>query len=54
MPVVDKMLQDRAPVVIRGGKNSVRVPLLKKLLPTRRFDAVLSRIFGLDRFNPPD
>ncbi len=54
VPVVDKMLQDRAPVVIRGGKNSVRVPLLKKLLPTRRFDAVLSRIFGLDRFNPPD
>jgi hypothetical protein len=36
-------------VVVRGGTNSVRLPLLKKLLPTRVFDAKLSRIFGLDR-----
>jgi hypothetical protein len=51
-PVVEKMLQERPPVVIRGGKNSFRVPLLKTLLPTRRFDAMVSKVFGLDRFHP--
>jgi NAD(P)-dependent dehydrogenase (short-subunit alcohol dehydrogenase family) len=51
-PVVDRMLSDRPPVVIRGGAKSFSVPLLKKLLPTRRFDSMVSKVFGLDRFHP--
>jgi NAD(P)-dependent dehydrogenase (short-subunit alcohol dehydrogenase family) len=50
VPVVDALLQDKPAVIIRGGKNSVRLPLLKKLLPLRTFDALISRAFGLDRF----
>jgi len=46
------MLNERPPVVIRGGSKSFSVPLMKKLLPTRRFDAMVSKVFGLDRFNP--
>jgi hypothetical protein len=34
--------------VIRGGANSVRLPLLKKLLPAAMFDAKLSKLFGLE------
>jgi hypothetical protein len=34
--------------VIRGGANSVRLPLLKRLLPAAMFDAKLSKAFGLD------
>jgi hypothetical protein len=34
--------------VIRGGANSVRLPLLKKLLPAAMFDARLAKMFGLD------
>jgi NAD(P)-dependent dehydrogenase (short-subunit alcohol dehydrogenase family) len=52
VPVVDKMLRDRPPPFIRGGKNSTRLPLLKKLLSTRRFDALVAKVFGLDRFRP--
>jgi NAD(P)-dependent dehydrogenase (short-subunit alcohol dehydrogenase family) len=48
-PVVDALLAGTPPTVVRGGKNSVKLPLLKKLLPTAIFDAKLSRIFGLDR-----
>ena len=48
-PVVDALLSGTPPIVVRGGKNSVRLPLLKKLLPTALFDAKLSRVFGLDR-----
>ncbi len=48
-PVVDALLAKTPPIVVRGGKNSVKLPLLKKLLPTAMFDAKLSRIFGLDR-----
>lgn len=48
-PVVDALLRSPPPRVIRGGANSVRLPLLKKLLPGGRFDAMLSRRFGLDR-----
>lgn len=48
-PVVDALLAGTPPIVVRGGKNSVKLPLLKKLLPTAMFDAKLSRIFGLDR-----
>ena len=52
VPVVDKLLGDTPPPIIRGGKNSTRLPLLKKLLPLRAFDRMASRVFGLDRFKP--
>lgn len=48
VPVVDSLLRDPPPRVIRGGTNSVRLPLLKKFLPAAMFDAKLSKIFGLD------
>ncbi len=48
VPVVESLLRNPPPRVIRGGTNSVRLPLLKKLLPDAMFDAKLSKIFGLD------
>lgn len=52
VPVVDRLLRDAPPAIIRGGKNSVRLPLLKKLLPLAGFDRLVSKVFGLDRFKP--
>lgn len=52
VPVVDALLRPAPPAIIRGGKNSVRLPLLKKLLPLRTFDGLVSKVFGLDRFKP--
>jgi NAD(P)-dependent dehydrogenase (short-subunit alcohol dehydrogenase family) len=51
-PVVEKLLRNTPPAIIRGGKNSVRLPLLKKLLPLSVFDRMLAKTFGLDRFRP--
>jgi NADP-dependent 3-hydroxy acid dehydrogenase YdfG len=34
--------------VIRGGANSIRLPLLKRLLPGARFDGKLCRMFRLN------
>lgn len=51
-PVVDSLLRDNPPPIIRGGNKSVLLPLLNKLLPVRRFDALVSKVFGLDRFQP--
>jgi NAD(P)-dependent dehydrogenase (short-subunit alcohol dehydrogenase family) len=48
VPVADALLADPPPRVIRGGANSVRLPLLKKLLPAAMFDARLAKMFGLD------
>ncbi len=48
VPVVDALLRSSPPRVIRGGTNSVRLPLLKRLLPAATFDAKLSKWFGLD------
>ena len=48
VPVADALLADPPPRVIRGGANSVRLPLLKKLLPAAMFDAKLAKMFGLD------
>jgi NAD(P)-dependent dehydrogenase (short-subunit alcohol dehydrogenase family) len=48
VPVVEALLRNSPPRVIRGGVNSVRVPLLKRLLPASMFDAQLSKLFGLD------
>jgi NAD(P)-dependent dehydrogenase (short-subunit alcohol dehydrogenase family) len=51
-PVVNALLRPSPPAIIRGGKNSVRLPLLKKLLPLQTFDRMVSKVFGLDRFTP--
>ena len=51
-PVVDELLKDTPSAIIRGGKNSVRLPLMKKFLPLKTFDAMVSKVFGLDRFHP--
>ncbi|MGB7905033.1 MAG: hypothetical protein WCF43_10085, partial [Steroidobacteraceae bacterium] len=48
VPVVDALLRSSPPRVIRGGTNSVRLPLLKRLLSASMFDARLARHFGLD------
>jgi NAD(P)-dependent dehydrogenase (short-subunit alcohol dehydrogenase family) len=48
VPVVDALLRSSPPRVIRAGTNSVRLPLLKRLLPAAMFDAKLSKLFGLD------
>jgi NAD(P)-dependent dehydrogenase (short-subunit alcohol dehydrogenase family) len=50
-PVVDALLSSNPPAVIRGGKNSFRLPFLKKLLPTSMLDAKLSTLFGLNRLD---
>lgn len=50
LPVADALLKQPPPAVIRGGKNSFRLPLLKKVLPLRTFDAMVSKVFGLDKF----
>jgi hypothetical protein len=46
--VVEALLRNTPPRVIRGGANSVRLPLLKRWLPAKVFDAKLAKIFGLD------
>jgi NAD(P)-dependent dehydrogenase (short-subunit alcohol dehydrogenase family) len=48
VPVAEALLRSRPPRIIRGGENSVRLPLLKRLLPAAMFDARLSKFFGLD------
>ena len=52
VPVVDALLRDPPPRVIRGGANSFRLPLLQKFLPQAAFDARLVKMFGLDRLKP--
>jgi len=51
-PVVEKLLRNSPPAIIRGGKNSFRLPLFKRMLPLATFDRMVSRVFGLDRFKP--
>jgi len=48
-PIVVSLLSGNSSTVLRGGKNSFRLPLLKKLLPTKVLDAKLSAIYGLNR-----
>jgi NAD(P)-dependent dehydrogenase (short-subunit alcohol dehydrogenase family) len=48
VPVVETLLRSSPPRVIRGGVHSVRLPLLKRLLPGSVFDSKLSKAFGLD------
>jgi len=51
-PIVDALLQPNPPVWVRGGKGSLLLPLLKKLLSARRFDALMSKRFGLSDWKP--
>ena len=47
-PVVDRLLRDKPPMIIRGGKGSFSLVLMKRLLPARVFDKNLIKRFGLD------
>lgn len=51
-PVVDKLLRENPPAIIRGGKGSFLLVTMKKLLPLRTFDALLVKRFGLGAFRP--
>ena len=51
-PVLDKLLSASPPAVIRGGRGSVQLVMLKRLLPAKLFDKMLSRRFGLAGFKP--
>lgn len=42
-------LADPAPVIVRGGPHSFRLPFLDRWLPTRMVDRQLSKMFGLDQ-----
>lgn len=53
VPVVDALLREKPPRVVRGGKGSLRLLLLKQLLPGAVFDAKLAKVFGLDRLRAP-
>jgi short-subunit dehydrogenase len=46
--VVMAVLADTAPVMVRGGPHSFRLPFLQRWLPTRMLDRKLSKMFGLD------
>jgi NAD(P)-dependent dehydrogenase (short-subunit alcohol dehydrogenase family) len=54
VPVVEALLRNPPPRVIRGGANSVRLPLLKRLLPASVFVAKLAKVFGLDKLRSMD
>lgn len=47
--VVAEVTKDKPPPIIRLGRNSVRLPLLKWLLPVALIDKVLTKHFGLAR-----
>ncbi|HNU93014.1 MAG TPA: SDR family NAD(P)-dependent oxidoreductase [Spirochaetota bacterium] len=47
--MVKKILAKKPPAIIRIGKESVKLPLVKWLLPTSVVDRILSKTFGLDR-----
>lgn len=51
-PVVDKLLQPKPPIVIRGGKGSFSLVMLKRLLPTAMFDRSMADRFKLSSFRP--
>ena len=45
--VVKAAMTDKPPAVVRLGKNSTILPLLKSMVPTRMLDKILKRKFGL-------
>lgn len=50
--VVDHLLQPNPAPVCKTGAQSTRMPMLKRLLPTRTLDAKMRKLFGLDRLHP--
>jgi NAD(P)-dependent dehydrogenase (short-subunit alcohol dehydrogenase family) len=46
--LINKLFQSKIPKIIRIGKQSMRLPLLKKL-PVNMLDNMMSRTFGLDK-----
>jgi len=48
VPVVEALLRDSPPSVIRGGAGSTWLPLLARLLPGAVLDSLLAKRFGLD------
>lgn len=50
--VVEQLLRDPPPAVIRRAPHSVRMPFLKRWLPTGMLDRKLRKTFGLDRLKP--
>jgi NAD(P)-dependent dehydrogenase (short-subunit alcohol dehydrogenase family) len=51
-PVLDQLLSSSPPAVIRGGRGSVQLLMLKRLLPGKLFDKLMSGRFGLADFKP--
>jgi len=47
--VVAHLLNPMAGPICRAGAQSTRLPLLKRLLSTKRLDAKMQKLFGLDR-----
>ena len=47
--VVDVLSRRKPPRIVRFGRHSVMMPLMRWLLPTRSSDGILRRRFGLDR-----
>ncbi|CAH0348197.1 SDR family oxidoreductase [Aquabacterium sp. CECT 9606] len=50
--LVHQLKQPRPPAVIRLGKKSTLMPLLKQMLPTALLDSILSKRFQLNRLSP--
>lgn len=49
--VANALLSSNPPAAIRLGHNSTRLFLMRRLMPTRRLDAILKKLFGLDRLD---
>ncbi len=50
--LVQQLMHPRPPAVIRLGKKSTLMPLLKQMLPTALLDSILSKRFQLSRLSP--
>lgn len=49
--VASHLLDSHAAPICRTGAQSIRLPLLKRWLPTRMLDAKMQKIFGLDQLS---
>ena len=47
--VVNKILKKKPPAVVRAGRLTVKLPLMKWLLPYSRIDSILKKKYGLDK-----
>jgi short-subunit dehydrogenase len=47
--VLDELMHDPPPAIVRAGRSSIKLPLYRWALPTSLLDRVLSKKFGLDR-----